>query len=138
VGGIPLIKVVGISASGKSTLVRGLRRAGFDARPVSQEHSQVPDMWRRLRPPDLLIFLYADLESQIRRRPDLQWTDDILARENARLAHAHRNADLVIDTRKLSVAGVLHRAIEYLDQHQIRRSHAPLPCLPNTGASADV
>ena len=37
------IAIVGICASGKTTLVRGLREAGYDAYNVAQEHSCIHD-----------------------------------------------------------------------------------------------
>ena len=64
----PLIKVVGVSASGKSTLVTSLREVGF-ARPVSQEHSDVAELWKQFGFPRVLIFLDNDLAGQRGRRP---------------------------------------------------------------------
>ena len=52
---LPLIKVVGISASGKSTLVKALRQRGYRARPVSQEHSNVPSLWQQFEEPEIDI-----------------------------------------------------------------------------------
>ena len=66
----PLIAVVGVCASGKSTLVRGLQARGWNARHVVQEHSYVPDMWQRITQPDLLICLDASLEIIRQRRRD--------------------------------------------------------------------
>src|SRR4051794_16737319 len=71
---LPIIKVVGISGSGKSTLVAALRAQGYDARPVSQEHSQVPNLWQQFERSTYLIYLYASLEVQQRRRQDVTWT----------------------------------------------------------------
>ena len=62
------IKLVGVCASGKSTLLHTLRAAGFDVLPCAQEHSYVPDLWRRLHPPDLLIFLDAQPATVAHRR----------------------------------------------------------------------
>ena len=70
---LPLNKVVGVSASGKSTLVAGLRQAGYYARPVSQEHSHLPDLWQQFDRGRVLIYLDNDLESQRQRRPDVSW-----------------------------------------------------------------
>ncbi len=72
---LPVIKVVGVSASGKSTLVKGLRAAGYDARPVSQEHSNVPDLWKQFDFPKVLIYLDVTLAMQEKRRPDVEWSE---------------------------------------------------------------
>ena len=68
---LPLIKVVGISAAGKSTLVQALRQLGYDAKPISQEHSYIPTLWRRFSLAHLLLYLDNDLVGQRRRRPEL-------------------------------------------------------------------
>ena len=62
----PLIGVVGVCASGKSTLIKGLKERGFNARHIAQEHSYVKDMWKRITNPDLLVFL-DDSRSRTRR-----------------------------------------------------------------------
>jgi hypothetical protein len=97
---LPLIKIAGVSASGKSTLVRGLREAGYNARAVSQEHSHVPDLWRQFDRPHLLVYLNTELAVQQARRPDVSWTAAELAEERERLAHAQAHADLQINTRR--------------------------------------
>ena len=84
----PLIKVVGVSAAGKSTLVATLEQLGMRARCTGQEHSYVKDMWRRLHPPDILIYLHADLGTQLSRRPWGRYTEAGHREELARLAHA--------------------------------------------------
>lgn len=132
---LPLIKVVGVSAAGKSTLVEALRRLGYDARPASQEHSQIPDMWRRIRPPTVLIYLDADVETQRRRRPDVSWDEAWLAVERERLAHARAHADLYIDTRDKSKEQVLARVLAFLQAQGIAHADHPLPPLPRTGGS---
>ncbi|MBK7217144.1 MAG: hypothetical protein IPH95_08855 [Candidatus Promineofilum sp.] len=63
------IAVVGPCASGKSTLTAALRAAGYEARMPAQEHSYVPDMWRRLVDPDVLIYLDISYEALLERRP---------------------------------------------------------------------
>lgn len=132
---LPVIKVVGISGSGKSTLVRGLRAAGYDARPVSQEHSSVPNLWQQFDPPAVLIYLNARLANQQARRPDVTWSKAAHDDEVARLAHARDHADLRIDTGEIGQAGVLALVLHFLESRQVRRHHAPLPPLPNTGSA---
>jgi hypothetical protein len=132
---LPVIKVVGISASGKSTLVRNLRAAGYDARPVSQEHSKVPDLWQQFDRPMYLIYLHASLEDQQARRQDVSWSAAIHQEEVLRLAHAREHADLRIDTSGLMPEGVYRVASTYLARRRVRRANHPLEALPATGSS---
>jgi len=108
-----LVGVVGPCAAGKSTLVEGLERNGFRARPIAQEHSYVPDMWQRLTRPDVLIFLDASYPVTCQRR-DLRWSEADYAEQQRRLDHARRNAQLVIDTSEMTIAEVLERAMGFL------------------------
>lgn len=109
----PLIKVVGPCASGKTTLADRLRAAGYHARQIAQEHSDVPDMWRRLHPPDILIYLDARDETILRRRPG-ETLAAILPRERKRLAHARAHADLVLETDALTPEEVFQRVVSFL------------------------
>jgi hypothetical protein len=131
---LPLIKVVGVSASGKSTLVQGLRLAGYNARPVSQEHSNIADLWQQFGKTRVLIYLYADLESQRRRRPDVVWGSAALRVEESRLAHARAHADLRINTSGLAPQGALQIALIFLKHHKIRRASHSLPPVSITGS----
>jgi len=107
--------VVGVCASGKSTLTAGLRGAGWNARPVSQEHSYVPDMWQRLTKPDILIFLDCALETIRRRRQTPDFPDWLDAAERERLRHARGHADLHVLTDALTPAEVLTQALVFLN-----------------------
>ena len=107
------IAVVGPCASGKSTLTAALRAAGYEARMPAQEHSYVPDMWRRLVDPDVLIYLDISYEALLERRPHFG-ERAYLEREKARLAHAREHADLVIDTSELAAEEVRERVLEVL------------------------
>ncbi len=131
---LDLVKIVGVSAAGKSTLVAGLRELGFNARPVAQEHSQVPDMWQRIRPPNWLIFLEADLTAQGERRPDVSWDEPWRRTELKRLAHARSHADLLIDTSLLSPESVLKQAVDFLRVSSVQAGSGPLSVLPRTGS----
>lgn len=132
---LPLIKVVGVSASGKSTLVSALRAAGWNARPVSQEHSDVQDLWKQFGFPQILIFLDADLAGQQARRPDVSWDAATLAEERRRLRLAYEHADLRINTSNLSAGQVQEMVTAFLITRAVRRSASPLPPLPRTGGS---
>ena len=129
------IKVVGMSAGGKSTLVQGLRDLGYDARPISQEHSNIPDLWRQFDVPDVLIFLDASLLCQRLRRPDVSWTRRYHAQEATRLRHAHDHADLRIDTSNITPREVLAVALVYLTHHGVAHSEVALPPVTPTGSA---
>jgi thymidylate kinase len=102
----PRVVVVGPDAAGKSTLVERLRALGYNARCCAQDHSYVPDMWRRLSRPDFLIFLDARLETITRRRR-IHWGQERLDALQARLAHARAHCDLYLPTDDLAPSEVL-------------------------------
>ena len=129
-----LVKIVGVSAAGKSTLVEGLRQFGYNARPAAQEHSEVPDMWQRIRPPNWLIFLDADLPAQGERRPDVSWSERWRRTELQRLAHARSHADLLIDTSSLTPEEVLQEIVRFLHVNRVEAASGPLSELPRTGS----
>lgn len=135
---LPLIKVVGISASGKSTLVARLRAAGYYTRPVSQEHSNLPDLWSQFDKPWVLIYLDNDLESQRRRRPDVSWDEQNLQEERERLAHALAHADLHINTATLTPDKVLAVTLAFLEHKKIRHAAQPLPPVGTTGSPQKI
>ena len=108
------VAVVGACASGKSTLVTSLRALGFDARHVAQDHSFVPDMWKRIGRPDILIFLDVNYETIKVRRPKTTFRRADLAEQEGRLAHARENCNLSINTNPLSPEDVLAKAMRFL------------------------
>jgi hypothetical protein len=110
----PLIAIVGPCAAGKRTLAHGLRARGYNARRVLQEHSYVPDMWRRITRPDLLIYLDASLETIRRRRAQPDWPEWMLELEVGRLSHARACCDLYLKTDELTIPQVLERVLDWL------------------------
>jgi hypothetical protein len=113
------IKVVGPCASGKSVLVARLRAQGFDAHSAAQDHSYVPDMWRRLNPPDILIYLDVSLaEAWKRGRTGLGWDQAYLDEEHRRLGHARQHCDLYLLTDGLTEQEVLQEALAFLARRQ--------------------
>lgn len=137
---LPVIKIVGMSASGKSTLVKGLRAAGYNARPVSQEHSNVPELWRQFDALDYdkpvwLIYLDVSLDGQRARRPDVSWSAKWWRTEQARLHHARAHADLRIDTTEMSPQQVLELALLFLQRHDVDHAGQPLPPVAPTGGA---
>lgn len=132
---LPLIKVVGMSASGKSTLVKGLRQAGYNARPISQEHSYVATLWQQFGLTHSLIYLHTTLPVQQQRRPDVTWTEAEFKAEEQRLAHAVEHADLSIDTTTMTPDTVLRIALAFLENRKLARSNTPLPPVNATGSA---
>lgn len=108
------IVVVGPCASGKTTLTRALTEAGYDARACGQEHSGVPDLWRRLQG-DILIALDVDIDT-LRARRGESWSAALLERQHQRLAQAYAAADLVLDSGRIDQRGVYAAVTGLLDQ----------------------
>lgn len=108
------IAVVGPCGAGKSTLVARLRPLGYSIRSVCQEHSGVPDMWRRVSRTDVLIYLDVRLET-IGRRRRIDWGQKYLDALNDRLRHARAHANFYLPTDDLSPDDVARRVIYFLD-----------------------
>ena len=104
----PRVVVVGPDAAGKTELVKRLRALGYNARSCAQDHSYVPDMWRRIARPDFLIYLDARLDTIARRRV-IDWGQKRLDVLNARLAHARAHCDLYLPTDDLTPPQVVDR-----------------------------
>lgn len=131
---LPVIKVVGVSAGGKSTLVRALREHGYDARAVSQEHSHSATLWKQFDVPRVLIYLDSTLEAQQQRRPDVTWDAANLAVERQRLQNAYAEADLRINSAELNGEEVQRMTLAFLRARRIRHAPDPLPPAGETGA----
>jgi deoxyadenosine/deoxycytidine kinase len=113
------IKVVGPCAAGKSTLVAGLQHLGYDACSAAQDHSYVPDMWQRLNPPDVLIYLDVTLEEAHRRgRRGAGWDQAYLDEEHSRLRHARAHCDLYLATDGLTADQVRDRVLDFLCRNE--------------------
>jgi deoxyadenosine/deoxycytidine kinase len=108
-----IIGVVGPCGAGKSSLVAGLRSRGYLIRHIAQEHSYVPDMWRRLTNPDFLIYLDVSYENTVLRRK-LDWTYEEYLEQLRRLHHARQHADLYIDTNSLVLEDVLQSVESFI------------------------
>jgi deoxyadenosine/deoxycytidine kinase len=110
------IKIVGPCASGKSVLAAHLRALGYDAQSAAQDHSYVPDMWQRINPPDLLIYLDVSLpEAHRRGRKGRGWDQAYLDEQHYRLRHARAHCDLYLDTDTLTEGGVLGEVVAFLE-----------------------
>lgn len=111
------VKVVGPCASGKSVLAARLRELGYHASSAAQDHSYVPDMWQRLNPPDLLIYLDVTLETAHQRgRIGTGWDQTYLDQQHERLRHARAHCDLYLPTDGLSEDQVEAQVVEFLRQ----------------------
>lgn len=106
------IAVVGVCASGKTTVVRALRQAGYDAYVVGQEHSVIPDLWRRTRP-DHVVVLEADLAT-VRERRGPAWPEWLYRTQRQRLADARAHATVTVDTGALSVGETVNAIVAHL------------------------
>jgi hypothetical protein len=105
---MPRVVVVGPDAAGKTELVKRLRALGYNARSCAQDHSYVPDMWRRIARPDFLVYLDVGLETIARRRT-IDWGQERLDKLNVRLAHARAHCDLYLPTDDLERSEVVER-----------------------------
>ncbi|BEU87742.1 hypothetical protein TAMA11512_12060 [Selenomonas sp. TAMA-11512] len=110
------VAVVGVCASGKTTLVKGLQEAGVDAYNVAQEHSCIHDFWNK-RKPDILVMIDATLPA-IKKRRRVFWTEERLVVQHERLKDAKAHADLYIQTDAYSAQEVLEQVLAFLRKTQ--------------------
>jgi thymidylate kinase len=108
-----IVGIVGPCAAGKSTLIAKLKERGYSCKHIAQEHSYVPDMWRRIGNPDVLIYLDVSFEVSMQRRK-LNWTKDEFNQQVYRLRHALKSADLYLQTDDLSPQEVFQRVLRFL------------------------
>lgn len=101
-----MIVVVGVCASGKSTLVKGLNELGYRSCSVAQEHSGIPQLWLR-KAPDFLVVLDSSLEI-IKKRRLVYWGEKRLKLQRLRLANARRFCNLYLCTDELNPKQVLN------------------------------
>jgi hypothetical protein len=114
------IAVVGVCASGKTTLVAGLKAAGFDAYNVAQEHSGIHDFWAK-RHPDILVMIDATMPA-IHKRRVVYWDESRLEVQHKRLADARAHADLYIQTDKYNAAEVRDKVIDFVKEYKKRNT----------------
>lgn len=116
------VVIVGTCASGKTTLAEELRRLGYPARVVAQEHSDIAGLWRR-HGPALVIGLEAPLET-VRRRRGSTWSAAVYDRQRQRLRPAMDHAAVIIDTGRASPMATLAAATAALREAGIRPGSA--------------
>jgi len=124
----PRIVVVGPCAAGKSTLVGNLTK-GYNIRSCAQEHSSMPQLWKRFSKAEILIFLDAELPTIARRQQRSDWTQARLDEQRLRLAHARAHCDLYLPTDDLSRTQVADRVEKFLHARGIVSGDGS----PNTG-----
>jgi deoxyadenosine/deoxycytidine kinase len=108
-----VIGIVGPCASGKSTLINGLRKYGYYGKHIAQEHSYVPNMWKRITDPDILVFLDVSYE-ETKNRKKLHWSEHEYEVQVKRLEHARSNAAIIIDTDVCSPNDVLSIVLNFI------------------------
>lgn len=113
------VAVVGVCASGKTTLVKGLREVGIDAYNVAQEHSCIKKFWS-MKQPDLLVMIDATIEA-VRKRRKVSWDGERIKVQHERLRNARENADLFIQTDNLDKDAVLNKVIDFVKQKATER-----------------
>ena len=96
-------------------------RAGGDAALVAEGKdnkgvsvSYVPDMWRRIHPPDILVYLDASYETVTARRPGSLMNPRLYEQMLQQVKHAREHADLIIATDAKDEEGVFVEAASYL------------------------
>ena len=109
----PIIGIVGVCASGKSTLINGLSRLGYSCRHIAQEHSYVQNMWKRVTNPDILIYLETSYSSTIRRK-NLNWTENEYNEQIQRLSNAKAEAQIIINTDLFTPEKLIEYTVEQL------------------------
>ena len=109
----PKIGVVGPCGAGKTTLKNGLVPLGYQVAHIAQEHSYVPDMWKRITNPDILIYLDVSYEQTLLRR-NLGWSRSEYEKQIHRLRNARKHANLYIDTSCLTPKQVFTSVLDFL------------------------
>jgi shikimate kinase len=109
------IGLVGPCTSGKSTIRALLEGQGYRVRHIAQEHSHVPEMWRAIANPDVLVFLDVSYPVTLQRR-NWTWTVGEYEEQQRRLAHAREHADLVIDTDSAKPKEIAARVAQFIER----------------------
>lgn len=105
--------LVGVCASGKTTIRRRLRERGITAKAIAQEHSRVADLYKRNG--QFVVVLVASWQT-VHRRRDLSWDRQFYLTEWRRLTAARNDAVLVIHTDLLTPDEVADRIAGWYDQ----------------------
>lgn len=123
-GKSPLIGIVGPCGAGKSTLITGLERHGYNCRHIAQEHSYVKAMWQIITQPNILIYLDASFPVSTARRR-LDWREKDYHEQLSRLSHARQHANIIIDTDSLTPDQILQLALDFLNKWDSQKDSPP-------------
>lgn len=111
----PKVVVMGVCASGKTTLVAGLAEAGICAWNVPQEHSFVRRLWEKQHPTaNVIVLLDASFETTVRRRPTIAYGPGLLDEQRRRLTPAREACHLFLPTDGLNIDQVRQTVLDWL------------------------
>jgi hypothetical protein len=113
------VAVVGHCASGKTTLVGALRRAGYDAYAVAQEHSAIAWLWKHADP-SVLIYIDVPLAT-VRARRGQEWPEAVYDAQEERLTDARSHADLILDSSTEDIIAMTAHALDALSRLRASR-----------------
>ena len=113
----PRIVVVGPCAAGKTTLVGRLQKKQYNIRSCAQEHSHVPQLWKKYCRADVLVYLDADVNTISHRQNRSDWTQARLVEQHRRLADARLHCDFYLRTDELTREQVAARVEGFLREH---------------------
>lgn len=116
------VVVVGVCASGKTTLVKHLREHGVDAHNVAQEHSGIRRLWSK-KNPDLVIMLDAALPT-LQKRRSFAWGEERLIAQRERLQDAKIHANLYLPTDNLNRDEVLQTVMDFIRRQEHEQHYA--------------
>ena len=114
------IAIVGVCASGKTTLVAGLKAAGYGAYNVAQEHSCIHNFWAKHHP-DLLVMIDVTMPA-IHKRRVVYWDENRLATQHKRLADARAHANLYIQTDNFTADQVREQVITFIKDWEAQQA----------------
>lgn len=103
---------MGVCASGKSTLKKHLDALGIASHAIAQEHSQVPQLFRRQG--RWVVLLVANWQT-VHRRRQLSWDREFYRTEWDRLRAARQDAHLIIHTDALTPHQVAREVCRWYD-----------------------
>lgn len=116
------IGIVGNCASGKTTLMQGLKGLGYQAINIPQEHSVAPRFWRKLNV-EFLVVLSCTLQTAKRRR-SIAWRQERLDAQAEKLADARAHCQQYLPTGDLDIDQVLKVVTFAVEQSRKERVHA--------------
>ncbi len=108
------IMVVGVCASGKTTVIEALQARGYDARTCSQEHSLNRFLWQRGQTCFLVVLDCRCLMVEKRRNRKMPITQ--YQEQKNKLACAQAMANIYLLTDDLTVEDTVKRIIDAYEE----------------------